>query len=218
MMSEYGNVAPKAVQIVRILHVDSVLAAGLHALLEYPELWQVVRGDATRLDANLVVTDHATGLALARARHAVPVLIVSSLEREWEVREALNSGVRGYLPQSCTSEELKCAVQQMLEGREYLSSALRDRFIASMARASLTARETDVLQLLAEGSCNKIIARELGIGLGTVKTHVKSVMAKLGATARTHAVVLAAQRGLVSPGQQVVKPNPMTLHTWDAMV
>jgi predicted transcriptional regulator len=54
-----------------------------------------------------------------------------------------------------------------------------------------------VLELLATGRCNKVIARDLGISVGTVKTHLKGVMTKLGATARTHAVVLATQRGLV---------------------
>jgi two-component system NarL family response regulator len=74
----------------------------------------------------------------------------------------------------------------------------------SFTRIGLTSRETDVLQLLAQGCCNKSIARELGIGVGTVKTHVKGLFDKLGATARTHAVVLATRRGLVGDTQREV--------------
>src|SRR5205085_4074433 len=87
-------------------------------------------------------------------------------------------------------------------GIRYLSEAVSRSVAASLGRASLTERETDVLQLLAEGCCNKLIARRLGIGVGTVKTHVKGVMSKLDATARTHAVVVAAARGLIHPGRR----------------
>jgi two-component system NarL family response regulator len=79
----------------------------------------------------------------------------------------------------------------------YLSAELSRCVADSFTRIGLTSRETDVLQLLAQGQCNKSIARELGIGVGTVKTHVKGLFDKLGATARTHAVVLATRRGLV---------------------
>jgi len=65
---------------------------------------------------------------------------------------------------------------------------------------ALTPRESDVLRLLAAGYCNKRIARQLGVEVVTVKTHLNKLMAKLGATARTQAVILAAQRGLVAVG------------------
>ncbi len=65
------------------------------------------------------------------------------------------------------------------------------------AAIALTPRETQVLQLMALGHCNKMIARDLGIGVGTVKTHAKGLFSKLGASARTQAVVMAARRGLV---------------------
>ncbi|RZA34551.1 MAG: response regulator transcription factor [Lysobacteraceae bacterium] len=87
-----------------------------------------------------------------------------------------------------------------LARQRYLSESMTRSVADSLTRESLTGRETDVLQLLAQGCCNKSIARKLGIGVGTVKTHVKGVMSKLDATARTHAVVVATQRGLIRPG------------------
>jgi two-component system NarL family response regulator len=65
-----------------------------------------------------------------------------------------------------------------------------------------------VLQLLGKGYCNKLIARALGIGIGTVKTHIKSLLDKLNATTRTHAVIIAAQRGLVSNGTSDASTYP----------
>jgi DNA-binding NarL/FixJ family response regulator len=73
------------------------------------------------------------------------------------------------------------------------------RIADSFSREPLTPRENDVLHLLAEGCCNKTIARRLGIGQGTVKSHLRSVMAKLGVHARTQAVIVAAERGMVTP-------------------
>jgi DNA-binding NarL/FixJ family response regulator len=72
----------------------------------------------------------------------------------------------------------------------------------SLTREALTAREAEVLDLLACGQCNKSIARQLDIAVGTVKAHVKAIMAKLDASSRTQAVSVAAQRGLVSLAQR----------------
>jgi len=69
--------------------------------------------------------------------------------------------------------------------------------MAIFARDQLTAREDQVLQLLARGLCNKTIARQLGIAVGTVKTHVKGIMAKLDASSRTEAARIAAEKGIV---------------------
>ena len=65
-----------------------------------------------------------------------------------------------------------------------------------------------MLQLLGQGHCNKLIAREMGIGVGTVKSHLQAILNKLNATARTHAVVLATQRGLIGPGRPGVASVP----------
>jgi two-component system NarL family response regulator len=133
------------------------------------------------------------------------VLIVTQLEREWEVRTAMMAGVHGYLLQNSDTEQLLIAVRTLSRSMRYLSAELSRCVADSFTRIGLTSRETDVLQLLAQGQCNKSIARELGIGVGTVKTHVKGLFDKLGATARTHAVVLATRRGLV--GEPYLNPH-----------
>jgi two-component system NarL family response regulator len=154
--------------------------------------------------ADVIVLDHRNGLEhmrrAANAHHGDSqprVLIVTQLEREWEVRTAMMAGVHGYLLQNSDAEQLLTAVRTLSRGMRYLSADLSRCVADSFTRIGLTSRETDVLQLLAQGQCNKSIARELGIGVGTVKTHVKGLFDKLGATARTHAVVLATRRGLV---------------------
>jgi len=191
---------------VHIVHADPAMSAGLFVLLAAQGEWRVsseADDPSRRSLAQVLVADYATGIALAR-RCGVhqAVLIVSQLDKEWEVRTAMESGVQGYLHQSCSHDELARAVRQLVRGIRYLSEAVSRSVAASLSRATLTERETDVLELLAEGCCNKLIARRLGIGVGTVKTHVKGVMSKLDATARTHAVVVAAARGLIDPGRR----------------
>lgn len=196
---------------VHIIHTDPVMTAGLQAILAArPELrvsTHLSQPEARQV-ARVLVADYDTGLALARQpEHAglrrPGILIVTQLDKEWEVRIAMDAGVHGYVLQSCSQEELLKAVASLAQGQRYLSESVTRSVADSLSRENLTGRETDVLHLLAEGCCNKSIARKLGIGVGTVKTHVKGVMSKLDATARTHAVVVATQRGLIHPGAGV---------------
>jgi two-component system NarL family response regulator len=189
---------------VQIAHCDAIVSAGLAALLGNNADMQVVHDIA---QADVLILDHKGALEHMRRCADTPhqalrarVLIVTQLEREWEVRTAMMAGVHGYLLQSCPADQLLAAVRALSRGTRYLSADLSRCVADSFTRIGLTNRETDVLQLLAQGQCNKSIARELGIGVGTVKTHVKGLFDKLGATARTHAVVLATRRGLVGDG------------------
>jgi DNA-binding NarL/FixJ family response regulator len=192
---------------VHIMHADPIMTVGIHAVLaDQPGLrvtTHLRQPEAQRV-ARVLVTDYDNGVALARQAGAASqtpgVLVVTQFDKEWEVRLAMDAGVAGYLPQSCGPDELAHAVDLLVRGQRYLSESMTRSVAESLTREALTGRETDVLQLLAQGCCNKSIARKLGIGVGTVKTHVKGVMSKLDATARTHAVVVATQRGLIRPG------------------
>lgn len=194
---------------VLIAHGDAIVSAGLAALLAaQPDLHiTIATDDATAIDADtgVIIFDHQGAMEHMRRRACTSpgdrrsrVLIVTQLDREWDVYTAMMAGVHGYLLQNAGVEQLLRAVRALGRGMHYLSADLSHRVADSSSRIGLTGRETDVLQLLAQGLCNKSIARELGIGAGTVKTHVKGLCDKLGATARTHAVVLAMRRGLVA--------------------
>jgi two-component system NarL family response regulator len=192
---------------VLIAHADAIVCAGLASLLATHGDMQVSCASGAQAVAgatDVIILDHRAGLehmrraASSHSGDGQPrVLIVTQLEREWEVRTAMMAGVHGYLLQNADPEQLLTAVRTLSRGMRYLSAELSRCVADSFTRIGLTSRETDVLQLLAQGQCNKSIARELGIGVGTVKTHVKGLFDKLGATARTHAVVLATRRGLV---------------------
>ena len=201
---------------VWVAHDDAILNAGLCALLQACsdiEVAPIGAEGVCERPNDVLITSHRKGIERMRAASETAdfrprVLIITHLDREWDVRSAMTAGVHGYLLQSCTADQLVAAVRTLGRGLRYLSAELSRCMADSVTRIGLTSRETDVLQLLAQGCCNKSIARELGIGVGTVKTHVKGLFDKLGATARTHAVVLATRRGLVGDYQR----EPMNQH------
>jgi len=182
-----------------IMHADPVIHAGLQTLLGHSLDWVLAPSGFSEIKPSLVLADYETAMEFAPSQiKDTPFLVITNDDREWQAHAALSAGIRGYLLQSCAVDELIHAVRQVLEGRVYLSKALNEQMASNFTRIMLTRREVDVLRLLGEGNCNKLIARELGIGLGTVKTHVKSVMTKLGARARTEAVVLASKYGMLT--------------------
>lgn len=200
---------------VVVVHDDPVMAAGLVAVLQAAgDLRVAARAvyDALAsfpfggVDADVVVADYRTGLAcLEQAGRAVPgrgirlpkVMVVTLLDRAEDVRSAMRAGVLGYVRQGAPVEDLIHGVRQLARGSRYLGDTVAQRIADSLTREGLTTRETEVLHLLTRGLANKAIARDLGIAVGTVKTHVKGILDKLDARSRTHAVAVATELGLV---------------------
>ncbi|MCR5864444.1 response regulator transcription factor [Aquincola sp. J276] len=196
---------------VLISHAEPLLAVGLAAALRpQAELDVLLEPPGLQAGApqavDVIVTDYQRGLAhLAEARcHALPralagarVLVVAMSDREHEVRRALEAGVYGFLVLGSPIDELAAGVHTVGHGGRYLSQAVVQRMAESLTREALTTREAEVLRLVARGACNKSIARELQIAVGTVKAHMKAIMSKLDASSRTQAASIATRRGLV---------------------
>lgn len=189
---------------IHVIHTDPVVSAGLKAMLcgaGEPAL--ALHASLEEVATAVVIADYDRALRFCRelpdasSRERYRVLVVTHHDKEWDVRHAIRQGVHGYLPQNAVPDELLPAVQALAAGRRYLGNSVKRSISDSCRHNDLTERECDVLQLLGLGYCNKLIARELGIGVGTVKTHMKSLMTKLNVTARTPAVIVATQRGLL---------------------
>ena len=195
---------------VLVMHEDPILSAGLVAALRQQSALEVfVHGvdhlgpDGAAID--VVIADYGTALQLTdaavRSSLALPpdarILALTSNSREVDIRRAIESGVHGYLLVGGPVSELLDGVSMLAGGSRYMSLSVAQRMADSLTRANLTTRETEVLRLVAVGQPNKTIARQLKIELGTVKSHISAIMAKLGASSRTQAARIAAARGLV---------------------
>jgi DNA-binding NarL/FixJ family response regulator len=130
--------------------------------------------------------------------------LTSVLDDEMVVH-AIRAGAIGYLLKDTRGAELKEAIRAAAAGRVHLSPQAAARLLrevrAPETPESLTGREIDVLRLVSLGLANKEIARRLGIGEGTVKTHVSSLLGKLGLQSRTQAALHAVRMGLVNAGE-----------------
>ncbi|MGN6825858.1 LuxR C-terminal-related transcriptional regulator [Paucibacter sp. M5-1] len=188
-------------------HKDPLLAAGIHAaLMAAPGIEVVAASDGLSFpDAQVVICDYETGIAWAQhgrhcasgAREGPAVVVITWRESEADVRTALQCGIGGYLLASCCFDELVCAVRAVGRGSPYLCKAAATLMAKSLTRTPLTMRESEILKFIASGMSNKLIASELGIALGTVKAHARTILDKLGARSRTQATVIGAQRGLL---------------------
>jgi DNA-binding NarL/FixJ family response regulator len=146
------------------------------------------------------------------------VVILTTFGRDQYIFEALRSGASGFLLKNGQPEALLEAVRVVASGEALLAPSVTRRIIEQFARrpaqrdsgaqlAALTQRERDVLVRLARGQSNIELAAELAVSEGTVKTHVSSLLAKLGVRDRVQAVVLAYESGFVSPGDDA-PPRP----------
>ncbi len=169
------------------------------------------RPDVVLMDIRMPVLDGiAATRRLVAAGSSARVLVLTTFDLDEYVFEALRAGASGFLLKDATAEELSDAVRTLAEGNGLLAGAVARRVIEEFARlptprapveqvADLTARETEVLRLLAQGCSNAEIARALVVSNATAKTHVSNVLAKLRLRDRIQAVIYAYESGLVRP-------------------
>ncbi len=141
------------------------------------------------------------------------VLILTTFDLDQYVYEALRAGASGFLLKDAAADDLLQAIRVIAAGEALLAPSITRRLIEDYARrpapryrpdalADLTARELEVMRLLARGMSNTDIARELFLGDATIKTHVARIFGKLSLHDRAQAVVLAYETGLVQPGDR----------------
>jgi DNA-binding NarL/FixJ family response regulator len=205
---------------------QEMVRAGLRMLIDFQPDLEVV-GEAadgleavevvTRLRPDVVLMDvrmprcdgiEAARRVLARAPE-VGVVVLTTFDEDGSLAEALRAGVSGFLLKTAPPEQLLHAIRTVASGNGLLDPAVTLRVIAASARspapdpasaarlATLTARETDVLRLVAEGLTNAEIAAALYLGEATVKTYLSRMLAKLDLRDRVQAVAFAFRSGLV---------------------
>jgi NarL family two-component system response regulator LiaR len=212
------TMCPMAIQIL-IVDDHSVVRQGLRMFLSLdPELEIVgeanngaeglrlareLRPQVVLMDLLMPVMDGVTATdAIRRELPEVEVIALTSVLEDSSVYGAIRAGAIGYLLKNTEAEDLCRAIRSAAAGQVQLSpqaAAMLAREVRiPQSPEALTQREIEVLRLLAHGLANKEIARELGIGEKTVKTHVSNILSKLGVLSRTQAALHAIQIGLVS--------------------
>jgi two-component system, NarL family, response regulator LiaR len=210
---------------IRILLVDdhAVVREGLRGFLELQDEFEIVGEaedgqeairEAERLRPDVILMDLVMpgldGVGAMRAlRESLPearVIVLTSFADDDRLLPAIQAGAAGYLLKDAQPAELARAVRAAHAGEALLDPSVAARLVDAIAEAPgsdpserLTPREREVLELIAQGRPNKLIARELEISEKTVKAHVGRVLEKLGVTDRTQAALYAVRAGLVPP-------------------
>ncbi len=160
-----------------------------------PDLLQAA--DVIVLDWELPQIQGARAIGALRERFPeAGIVIFSAYAGDERVRAAITAGARGYILKGSPAEELLGAIRAAANGRTIFGQGVEPPFVRSEGDA-LTARESEVLELIARGFSNAQIATQLRISERTVKFHISSLFARLGARRRTQALAIARERGLL---------------------
>lgn len=165
------------------------------------ELVRQLRPDLVLMDLQLGAgMDGVAATSAIRALDDAPnVLIVTTYDTDADILRAVEAGASGYLLKDAPPDELVDAVRKAAHGETALAPAVADRLLASLRNPAprLSARELQVLSLVAAGASNKDIASELFVSAATVKTHLVHIFEKLGVESRTAAVSRGRELGLL---------------------
>jgi DNA-binding NarL/FixJ family response regulator len=154
--------------------------------------------DVTLMDLRLPDASGIDAMIAIRAEFSdARIIMLTTFEGDVEIQRALEAGARGYLLKSMPPRELLDVIRQVHAGKKRVPAEVASHLAEHLSDESLTAREIDVLRLIAAGNRNRDIAERLFISEETVKVHVKHIMEKLGATDRTQAVAIAVRRGII---------------------
>jgi DNA-binding NarL/FixJ family response regulator len=210
---------------IAIVDDDPLVRMGLRAILASVENWEVVGEAGDGAEAIDLVAKEKPDLALMDVRMPgmdgleatrrmvemgteTKILILTTFEVDEYVFEAMRSGASGFVLKRVPPKELIEAVRMVCLGESLLFPSSTRRVIERFARAvvgeslpDLTEREQEILRLLAKGQSNQEIATSLFVTQETVKSHVASVLMKLGVRDRTQAVIVAYETGFVQPGE-----------------
>jgi DNA-binding NarL/FixJ family response regulator len=177
---------------------DMVLAATACNGSEAIAAFRQHRPDVTLMDLQMPKTSGLDAIKTIRAEFPeARIVVLTTYQHDAQAIAALRAGAAGYLLKNMLRKELTEAIRAVHAGRRRISAEIAAEIAEHATDSALSEREIEVLRCVSGGSANKTIATQLGITEETVKAHMKSILAKLEAQDRTHAVAIAIKRGIL---------------------
>jgi DNA-binding NarL/FixJ family response regulator len=168
--------------------------------IEAIECFERHRPDITLMDLQMAGMDGLAAIEAICGKHpGARVLVLTTYKGDVQALRALNAGACGYLLKSMIRKELVAAMRSAGQGRRQIVQEVAAEIGLHALDAPLSAREIEVLREVSGGRANKQVAAKLDLSEETIKTHMRNILSKLGAQDRTHAVMIALQRGIITP-------------------
>jgi DNA-binding NarL/FixJ family response regulator len=215
-LREWNKIMNTGPNLIRILTVDDhpMLREGIASLVASQSDMKLVAEASTGLEAldqfrthrpdltlmDLQMPDMGGIEAMVAIRAEFPearIIVLTTYKGDVQVVRALKAGARAYLLKGLLRKELLETIRAVYAGQKRIPPEVAAVFADHAVDEALTAREIDVLRLIAGGNANKLVGDQLSITEETVKGYVKSILSKLGASDRTHAVTIALKRGII---------------------
>src|SRR6185312_14626657 len=216
MNQSNGSIRTSKDEPIRLLVVDdhAIVRKGLVALLNTVDGLSVVaeasdgeqaieahrahKPDITLMDLRLPKLGGADAIARIRREHpAARIIVLTTFDGDEDIFRALQAGAKGYLLKGMDATELTEAIRAVYAGKSKIPAFVAEKLAGRMGGPALTTRELEVLKRIVAGRSNKEIGGDLHISEATVKTHINSILGKLGVSDRTQAATTALQRGIV---------------------
>ena len=153
--------------------------------------------DVVLIDPRKTPADTESVLVELAAALGSPIVVYTADGGARQLSEALKAGVKGYVRKDSPPEDLIRAIQAAISGDFYVDPALSSTIVLDEGERTLTARQREILQMLADGMQTDAVAEKLGLSTETVRTHTKRILAKLEASTRTQAVAIGIRHGLI---------------------
>jgi two-component system NarL family response regulator len=161
-------------------------------------LWEKHRPDVTLVDLRMPKLDGVGAIEEIRRKDpSARLIVLTTFDTDTDILNAIKAGAKGYLLKDSGRDELLDCIRMVYRGETCLPASLVQKLATSLHREALTAREVEVLQLLAYGKSNKEISTSLSISEATVKSHLGNLFRKLDVLSRTEAIATANKRGLI---------------------
>ena len=177
---------------------DMVVAAEAGDGRKAVDLFRKHIPDVTLMDLRLPVMSGVEAItAIRKESPSARIIVLTTYDGDEDIYRALQAGAQGYLLKDMFREELVEAIRAVHSGLRRIPTSVAAKLADRMGASELTARELEVLKLMARGKSNRELASDLAITEGTVKGHVNNILSKLGVSDRTQAVTTALQRGIV---------------------
>jgi DNA-binding NarL/FixJ family response regulator len=195
---DHGVVREGLVSMIKRNRADMTVAAEASNGREAVELWKRERPDVTLLDLRMPELDGVEVIKEIRAADKkARIIVLTTFDSDEDIYRAIQAGAKGYLLKDVPREALMNSIRRVHAGETSVPSHLVAKLADRVSGETLSEREIEVLKLMAQGKSNKEIATALFITEGTVKSHGKSIFAKMNVSSRAEAVAEATRRGFL---------------------